>query len=102
LDYNNPEIKRFITMPEKIVHNISIIHDGNEKKLHSVILRMLNETIDDFVSGLTQYHSVLTAFLRLRQAAIAGYIINPLAKRKGDQEELANTKKIVAQLKRKN
>jgi SNF2 family DNA or RNA helicase len=73
-------------MPLKIRVPLNIEHTGNEKEMHKIILRIAQETYDDFIKGLIGYDNVLAIFARLRQVCIAPYIMTADAKRNNKQK----------------
>lgn len=83
MDYQSAEI--FI--PEKEVHEIQLSLTPKEQEVHDYVKGILRKVFDMMLNKLCDYSCVLAIFMRLRQCAIAPWLMTPESKRKHTEDD---------------
>ena len=71
--YDSEKIK----LPDVSHQKIPVTLDTRNTEIYKMYLEQACEAYDDFVCGTTTFDCVLVAFLRLRQACVAPFIVTP-------------------------
>lgn len=77
MDYQGAHIK----MPEKNEYDIYVELEGKEKECYERVLKRTRDAYDLMMNGLCDYACILALFTRLRQTAIAPYLLTAESKR---------------------
>lgn len=93
--YNVDREKANIKLPEKheLTHKLNL--NGKQKEVYDYVLGETRKAYDEMLSGLCDYMCVLAWFTRLRQVAIAPYLIMPESKRKKPHSKSETSKEEV-------
>lgn len=70
-----------IALPPRVKAERPIVLQGNEKELYQIVLGKTRKAYSDMLKGLCNYACVLAMFTRLRQCAIAPYLMTAESKR---------------------
>jgi SNF2 family DNA or RNA helicase len=71
-----------ISMPKKIENDVYVELDGQHREIYAEILDKTQKVFKKMLNDLCSFACVLAWFTRLRQSAIAPFLITPDAKRK--------------------